>query len=351
MKIALLNDLHFGLKNNSPVVLKYQEKFFKEVFFPYIDKHNITTLIDLGDTYEMRKYANYEMLYKVDSFFFSELEKRNIDTHILIGNHTAYYKNTNEINSPSLLLKGYKNVTVYDSPKDVYIHDIPLAFIPWINESNEQEFRTFVQKSRASLAFGHFEIKGFQVLRGIVSEQGLDKQVLNRFEYVYSGHFHQKQDNEQIYYLGTQYDMSFSDVNETKGFHVLDLSTKKLTFIENPNKMYYRLVYDETIDNFDFSKYTDSYIKLIVKKKVNTVKFDKFLLDLYNANPADISIIEEFTIVSDSPQQIDQTQDTLSLIFNEVDYLELTEEHKTNLKTILNSLYNESFESSDKSES
>ena len=49
MKIALLNDTHFGVRNDSMIFDDFLHKFYEEVFFPYLDEHNIKTLIHLGD--------------------------------------------------------------------------------------------------------------------------------------------------------------------------------------------------------------------------------------------------------------------------------------------------------------
>jgi len=319
-------------------------RFFTDVLFPYIDKHGITTIIFLGDLIDRRKYINFETLKFMDTCLLDPLLKRNIDVHLLLGNHDIYFKNTSEVNSPDLLLSKYTNIKIYDKPQDVTVNGITLSFIPWLNDNNMEDFKKYLPTSKASLAFGHLEIKGFQVLRGILSEHGLDKEELKNFEFVYSGHFHQKQDNGQIYYLGTQYDLSFSDVNEKKGFHILDLNTRKLEFIENPYKLFYKVVYDDKDINQDFSKFTDCYVKLLVKKKTDVAKFDKYLENLYNSNPADVSIIEEFTLSTDSPDEIDQSDDTLSLISKEIDYLESTDVDKTTLKRLINELYHESFE-------
>ena len=47
MKIALLNDTHFGCRNDSPAFIEYQNKFYNDVFFPYIRENNINTLVFL----------------------------------------------------------------------------------------------------------------------------------------------------------------------------------------------------------------------------------------------------------------------------------------------------------------
>ena len=91
MKIAIVTDIHIGVRGDSKVFHEVQRKFFQEVFFPYIDEHGITTVFDLGDTFDRRKYINYASLQKGKEFLFDELAKRDIDFHALIGNHDTYY--------------------------------------------------------------------------------------------------------------------------------------------------------------------------------------------------------------------------------------------------------------------
>jgi DNA repair exonuclease SbcCD nuclease subunit len=62
IKIALINDSHFGCKNDSPILLDHQQKFFEEVFFPYLDENNIKVVLDLGDTFDRRKNINFSLI-------------------------------------------------------------------------------------------------------------------------------------------------------------------------------------------------------------------------------------------------------------------------------------------------
>ena len=61
MKIALLNDTHFGCRNDSPAFINYQNRFYDELFFPYIIENKIDTLIHLGDVVDRRKYINFRI--------------------------------------------------------------------------------------------------------------------------------------------------------------------------------------------------------------------------------------------------------------------------------------------------
>ena len=68
-KIALITDQHFGGKQDSQYFSDYIEKFYTNQFFPYLTENNITTVIDLGDTFDRRKYVNFHTLHQVKQFY------------------------------------------------------------------------------------------------------------------------------------------------------------------------------------------------------------------------------------------------------------------------------------------
>jgi DNA repair exonuclease SbcCD nuclease subunit len=347
MKLPIICDTHFGFKNDSPVFREYFNNFFKEIFFPYVDANNIKEIVHLGDLMDRRKYVNFETAKYVRENFIQELEKRDITMHVMLGNHDVYYKNTNAVNSIRELFSNSKSIKLYEDFQDATICGCSFAIFPWICDENHARFVEFIKNSRSSIAFGHLELYGYEVLRGIRSEEGLQSSLFERFEMVMSGHYHQKNGDGHINYLGTQYDMTFADVNETKGFHILDTDTKKLQFIINPNKMFYCLIYDdsEEVKIPDFTKYKKSYIKLIVKNKKSAKQFDKYINKLYEVEPYEVNIIDEYELIEATPEDIDITQDTLSIIYSDIDENKNYEQQVLNsLKKIMTDLYLESFE-------
>ena len=49
MKIALITDTHWGVRNDSSTFIEYYRKFYNETFFPYLKENDISTIIHLGD--------------------------------------------------------------------------------------------------------------------------------------------------------------------------------------------------------------------------------------------------------------------------------------------------------------
>ena len=110
MKIALLNDTHFGCRNDSPAFINYQNRFYDELFFPYLIENKIDTLIHLGDVVDRRKFINFNTAHNFQQKFWKRLWDLKIDTHIILGNHDTYYKNTNKVNAIQQLCTSFDGV-------------------------------------------------------------------------------------------------------------------------------------------------------------------------------------------------------------------------------------------------
>jgi len=348
MKIALINDTHFGVRADSQVFIDYQLKFLDDVFFPYLEKNNIDTLIHLGDLLDRRKYVNFHTLKSVREAFVNRLGDMNIDTHIIIGNHDTYFKNTNDLNSVQELFTtfdGKNEPWIYSECKTVNFDGLDIAFIPWITKENHKDVVEFIKHTTAPIAMGHFELSGFQVIRGYNFDGGFDSKILKKFEMVLSGHFHIKHNKDNVYYLGTPYQMTYADLNERKGFHVFDTETRTFEFIENPHQMFFSIDYDDnstdyTSTDYDVSQYENGYLKIFIKNKTSSRHFDRFLDRLYDARVTDITIIEE---VEDDKQieVADLAQDTITLINEEIDSYDDVDD-PSRLKKLIRELHSES---------
>ena len=347
MKIAVITDQHFGARNDSTHFLDYYEKFYKDTFFPTLDSNNINTVLILGDTFDRRKYVNFFSLKRTKEMFFDELAKRNIRVHMLAGNHDTYFKNTNEVNSVRLLLKEYNNIAVIDEPVTIHLEGASVCMIPWICPENFQDCIEEIEHTQADICMGHFEIAGFAMHRGMPSLEGLNRDLFKRFDVVFSGHYHHRSASDNIRYLGNPYELTWQDYNDPRGFHLFDLSSRQLEFIQNPNVMFHRITYDDKentiteITNKDLTKYTNTYVKVVVINKTNPYLFDKFMSSLYDVNPIDVTIAEDFADLTEGldDDMINEAEDTITIINKFVDGIQ--EEHIDNdkLKTVLKELY------------
>ncbi len=349
MKVAVITDQHFGVRGDSVLFLDYYEKFYRDIFFPTLDERGIKVVLDLGDTFDRRKYVNFVTLRRAKQMYFDPLKERDIIVHSVVGNHTTYFKNTNEVNTMELLLKEYDNYNVYThEPVTVTLGSCDILLSPWICPSNaEVSFQTFKETS-AKIVMGHFEFAGFEMMKGQLSDHGLDRAEFKKFLAVYSGHYHHPSSHENVTYLGAPYEMTWTDYAGKRGFHIFDTETLEMEFIPNTFSIFHKLDYDdadltvEDIDALDVSVLTSTYVKVIVKKKNNPYMFDLFIDKLQSAGCADIKVVEDhlnFDVI-DEGELVDEAQDTLSLLRTYVDTLDV-KTNKERINTFLKELYQE----------
>jgi|TARA_R110000744_G_scaffold110938_4_gene209067 DNA repair exonuclease SbcCD nuclease subunit len=356
MKLALVTDLHFGARNDNMKVAQFQQKFWNDVFFPYIDKHNISTVVNLGDTFDRRKFISYTSLKSAKEMLFEPLAKRNIPMHCIVGNHDITYKNTLEVNSINLLLDGYTNITEYSSTQEVEFDGTKILFVPWICKDNEEHSWQMINETQAQVCFGHLELTGFEMYKGMPNYEGQNPRAFEKFDQVFSGHFHHRSSTGSITYLGTAYEMTWSCYDDAKGFHIYDTDTRELTFIPNPYILFYKLWYDDTTNNISFPAgmtyedieslgiglFTDAYVKVVIKEKTNPVLFDVMITAIENAGPIHLQVVDDHLHLDleDDNDIIDEAEDTITILDSYIDSLDI-KTNKNDLRTLMHHLYNE----------
>lgn len=347
MKLAILCDSHFGIRSDSKIFLEHQAKFFRDLFFPYLTEHKIDTILHLGDIFDRRKYINFHTLKKSREFFFDELKRQDIEMHAILGNHDTFFTTTNEINSVALLLNEYDNIHIYEN-EVVHLDfgSTKFAMCPWLTRENTETNMKLLKESKAHILCGHLDLKGFELMKGIVSDHGFDHKEFSNFEAVYSGHYHHQSEYGNVKYLGAQYEMNWSDYGCKKGFHVIDTETRELTFVENDNRIYHKIDYDDVdlaiddIASLDTSILKDCYIKVVVKNRTNPYLYDLFLNRLNECGAADIKTVEDELNLSGIgvDEMLEEAKDTKDILHSYIDSVE-TNINKVKIKNVVDQLY------------
>ena len=344
MKIAIITDQHFGARKNSKLFHDYFLNFYNNVFFPTLEEHGITTVVDMGDTFDSRKGIDFSALSWAKSNYYDRLNEMGVKVHTIVGNHTAYYKNTNQVNAVDLLLREYDNVTVYSEPTEVMLGKLSTLFIPWINQENEESTLKLIQKTTCPCAMGHLELQGFSPHRGFVMDHGLEGKLFDKFTRVYSGHYHTRSDNGVVFYLGNPYEIYWTDVGDTRGFHILDTETLIHESVNNPYRMFHNIYYEDTnYQTFDSREYENKIVKVVVRKKSDTKKFEKFIDKLYSSNVAELKVVENFTIQESENFEAFESEDTLSILDRYIGEAEISLD-KSIVKKMIQEIYQEACE-------
>ncbi len=345
MKVAIITDQHFGCRKNSKLFHDYFLKFYENTFFPTLKEEGITTVIDMGDTFDSRKGIDFAALTWAKKNYYDRLKKMGITVHTIVGNHTAYYKNTNEINAVDLLLREYDNVKIYSETTPIEVGGLSILLVPWINKENEEKSVAMIKKSQSPVCMGHLELNGFRATPGHMMEHGMDWGIFEKFEKTFSGHYHCRSNQDNIYYLGNPYEMFWNDVNdENRGFHLFDTETLEHTPVNNPYRLHHIIYYnDQDYQLFDARELEDKIVKVVVRTKSDQVKFEKFIDKLYNVNVAELKIVENFGIQETGEFEAFESEDTLSILSRYVNESEIDLD-KSRIQKVLNDIYREACE-------
>jgi DNA repair exonuclease SbcCD nuclease subunit len=344
MKVCIVTDQHFGCRKNSKLFHDYFQLFYENVFFPTLEQYGITTVIDMGDTFDSRKGIDFSSLLWAKNNYYDKLYKMNIKVHTIVGNHTAYYKNSNKVNSVDLLLREYNNLTVYSEPTEIKVDDLGILLLPWINSENSEKSLRMIQNTQSKVAMGHLELNGFAPYKGHIMDSGMDPNIFGNFKKVFSGHYHTRSNNGIVYYLGNPYEIYWNDVNDARGFTIFNTETLEHIPIDNPYRMFYNIYYEDTPhQTFDVREYENKIVRVIVRKKTNQKKFESFIDKLYTANISELKIVENFQIQESEDFEAFESEDTFSILQRYVNESECQFD-KTMITNILEEVYKEALE-------
>ena len=343
MKIAVINDTHCGIRSSSEVFLDNSAKFWDEIFFPYCKKNNITQILHLGDFFDHRKFVNFKALNHNRKHFLDKLRENKMTMDIIPGNHDTYYKNTNDLNSLKELLGHFMNeIHIIMEPRVMEYGSLKMALLPWITTENYDASIKFVKECKADWLGGHLELNDFEMMRGIKNTHGMNHKEFSRFETVLSGHFHTKSSRDNIHYLGSQMEFSWSDAHDKKYFHVIDTETREIEAIHNPHTLHEKIIYDDSkydytdypLDNLDYK-----FVKIVVINKQDLFTFERFVDKIQNKKIYELKIAENFSEfigenVEDESISVDDTSTLLDSYVDAVD----TDLDKNRIKTNMHNL-------------
>ncbi|UTS51959.1 recombination endonuclease subunit [Synechococcus phage BUCT-ZZ01] len=345
MKIAIIGDTHWGNKNDSPVFYDYFNRCY-EWIFETLDKHNVVDVIQVGDMFDRRKFINFKTLYEARETFLQRLNS-GFNTYAIVGNHDVFYKNTNKVNSLDLLLGEFKNIKVNSNkPMTVNIAGIDVDMYPWITEDNYSECVEYAAtKNNSKVAVGHFEFANFELYKGRLADHGMNHKIFERYDVVFSGHYHTHSVKDNIVYTGIPYELMWSDWSDQKGIVLLDTETLQWEFVPNPISLFTKVYYDdsESVPSTEFLNITGKYVKLVVSRKTNIEAYEKFFDALMRQEPLDLKVVEEsvqaaIDDVEDAKLEFDDTPTLMETFVDGLDEIDL---EKPVLKNMLRNLYTE----------
>lgn len=341
MKICLITDLHFGVHKSSNVFLTSQLKYFDEEFIPYMENNNIDNVFILGDVFDNRNSINVKIINEVYHLFDKLSKGRKL--YVLIGNHDMYLKTNIDIHSLKFLKK-FENIKLIDDKEVVEIVGKKILLSSW--QIDENEYTKYLNNINADYCFGHFDINGFKINKFKNCDIGLNDKFFCKFKKVFSGHYHlrskQIKNNTEIVYIGSPYSFTRDDINEEKGFCILDLEKDSYEFVNNKNSVKFVLIKYPTEINEILIKNNIIDVQVDYNDKYNEADFQNYLQKIETFSPISISIklINNFLTGNEIKDLEDyKMTDVLTLIGQYIRELKI--DNKEKIEKIIYDLYDE----------
>jgi len=292
-KAAIFTDLHIGLKTNSLVHLE-DCKNFVEWFIQKSSEENCDICIFLGDFFNNRNNVNLISLnYGLQILrLLSDAFDRVI---VLTGNHDNYYKSNRTIHS----IAWAEHIPNIEIVNDIYTEN-DVTFLPWLNE---QDFSK-IENIRSKYIFGHLELPGFMMNSRVpmpdVGDIKIDQ--LKQIEEVYSGHFHMRQQQNNIHYVGNAFPHNFGDSgDDDRGMMILPYGgTPK--YISWPKAPKYRIVKISQLVDPSLYLPINGYIKLMLDSEVSyeeAAYLKETLVDEYSLREMSLISMKKSTFSED----------------------------------------------------
>lgn len=255
-RAALFTDIHYGKSNNSLQHLEDCSSFI-DWFIVEAKKKDAETCIFLGDFFDNRNSIQLRTL----DWAYKDLKKLNDNfekIYFIVGNHDLFYRESREIHSVPYLNE-FDNFILIEDIKQVG----DCLFVPWLITDEWKK----IKNKKTKYVFGHFELPGFMMNAQVKMPENnlLNKDDLKSPEYVFSGHFHKRQKDKNIIYIGNPFPHNYADVDDNeRGFVFLEYG-KEPEFIDWLDCPKYKIV-DLSVLLEHPEKYLDdkTYIKILL---------------------------------------------------------------------------------------
>lgn len=273
-KAAVFTDLHLGLKSNSKVHNQDCEEFV-DWYISQAKEKNCETGIFCGDWNHNRNSLNVTTM-DTGIRLLEKLGESFENFYMFAGNHDLYYKDKRDIKSTEFA-RHIPGVTVVD--EITQIEDV--ALVPWLVE---EEYKR-VAKLDCKYMFGHFELPTFLMNAKVrmPDHNGLNATQLTKPEYVFTGHFHSRQSQKNVHYIGNAFPHNYADAwDDDRGMMILDrengLEPEYINWEDCPK--YRTIKLSRLIDETDSIMKSKMYLRVELDCPV-TYEEASFLKDMY----------------------------------------------------------------------
>ena len=260
-KAAVFTDIHFGLKSNSQL---HNEDCLDFVTWACktAKEQGCETCLFLGDWHNNR--ANINIVTLNYSLRALELMNENFNQIFFIpGNHDLYYRDKRDVQSVEWA-KHLPNVHICND----WFNEGDVVIAPWLVGEDHKK----VPKLKGKYMFGHFELPGYfmNAMVQMPDHGEINANAFHGFDHVFTGHFHKRQSNNNITYIGNCFPHNYADAgDDERGMMILEWG-KEPVFHSWPGQPRYRVYQlSEVLKNTDALLKSGMHVRVNIDVDIN----------------------------------------------------------------------------------
>lgn len=336
-KYILIGDVHIDKFKDTDVHHKNFSLLLNNHINTTMREHGIDTMIFMGDIFDNRTSLNIKsvtfMLKEIGLYLTNNPDHKMI---MITGNHDVYYKDTNKVSSLDLFV--HDNITVIDEPVEIG----NILFVPWVNKENTDYVMELVRNTKMEYCLGHFEFAGFkQHPNDKLLSKGRSVTDFRHFKKVISGHIHYSSEDGNILYTGSSLQFDKSDAKDVKKLFILDTQNHTIEKFEHDVILCHDVIIDKNDAQMKLPDLTSKRVYVKIALGISENNYDKTLDRIREMKPLSLDVYDNPNIrmVTNGNIQIDDIEDTPTIIKNYVASLEIPELNLQRLESELLDYY------------
>jgi len=211
MKVLLTSDWHIEEGIYTSICINYIDYLVH-----YCNANNIKDIVIAGDVFEKSSKIKNEAFLPI-FFKMMELKDDGYNLYFLLGNHDIY-----NVDNASLVEAFVPFGKVFKKYEEINIGGRTFSFLPYTKNENDIPNSGDVLITHLSIADFYFDNKYH-----VNEKAGFSINMFNDWNIVFSGHFHKPQNQKNIVYIGSPYQMNFGEIGQEKGFVVFDTKSNE----------------------------------------------------------------------------------------------------------------------------
>ena len=279
MKVALFSDLH--------VFAHLSKTQFEDIAIDFLHtllerckKENIKKVFFLGDWFHIKNKLYVPPFIKSIETLKYFIEA-GIEITFLIGNHDAPQQNSTDFSIMYAFEPYGKVIPLYEW---VDVGDSRLHFLSYTEELPKFEY----SNDKQNILFGHLDVQKFQMESGFECKDGFSIKDFEKFDSVFTGHFHKHQIRDNIVYIGSPYQTRYSERYDDKGFIILDTDDLTWDYVINESAPQFKEI---DVESYDESDVKGNFIR--IKTHKGNDKLDEIKNKLLDMGAESVDFIYE----------------------------------------------------------